>query len=266
MKLLEVVKSLPLAKRKFLVENVLGMSFNSFLTQDQKHLESLLQLQEFREKCELLSEGYPFDYLFGVSDFYNMNLKVDKTVLIPRKETEILIEVAISIIKNQSAKIALDLGTGSANIGLAIGRSFPALKVVSLDVSDVFDVARFNKHKYNVSNINFVMADLLNCFKKDSFDVIISNPPYVETAYLESSKSLKFEPRIALDGGEDGLFLSRKIIKQSFYNLKTGGFLILELGLGQIDKLISEVGEYKLVKVCKDYSGIDRILVLKKES
>ncbi len=203
--------------------------------------------------------GRPLWYCIGDTDFYGYTIKVDERVLIPRPETEILVEKALSVISTDSA--VLDLCTGSGCIAIAIKKKSGA-NVTAVDVSiDALALAKENA-RINNANINFVSSDLFSALEDKKFDVIVSNPPYIKSADIENlQKEVKdFEPRLALDGGEDGLEFYRIIAKQSYDFLNENGVLLLECGEDQAKVIAELLGVFKSVEIIKDYENIDRIV------
>jgi len=219
--------------------------------------------------------GEPLQYILGECDFMGLTLKVDPRVLIPRPETEILVDTAVQMIKGQgvasSDKInILDVGTGSGSIAVALAKNFPLSAITTIDISaDALALARENAVAHHVSSqIRFVLADMREYFGQIStenmFDVIISNPPYIPTGQLRFlPRDVQQEPWSALDGGEDGLYYLRQIIQSGQNFLKPGGLLFLELGDGQsratID-LLNTTSVFPKHGLVQDYVGTDRIV------
>lgn len=214
--------------------------------------------------------GEPMAYLLGQWDFYDMTLTVTPDVLIPRDDTMAVTELAVkkTLFLNQNPRI-LDLGTGSGCIGLAIARRVPDAKVTLGDVSQ----AALRVAKKNVADLK--LSGRVTCVPVDmkkpaapflgKFDLIVSNPPYVTTAEMEGlDVSVKdYEPRLALDGGEDGLDYYRAIARNFTSALRPGGYLALEFGLGQenaVCAILEEAG-YSILELKEDNSGIVRAVL-----
>lgn len=216
------------------------------------------------------AEGIPLQYITGKQEFMSLDFYVDSSVLIPRPETEILVEEALKYIKNVSKNgnvHILDIGTGSGCISISILHKFREASVTAVDISkDALLVAGKNAGEHGVSEkIHFIESNIFQGLNTQKFDVIVSNPPYVRTKTIQSlQREVKdYEPMYALDGGEDGLDCIRKIIHGADGYLKTGGFLALEIGHDQADEVISLIAErqkFKDIRTVKDYSGIDRIV------
>jgi release factor glutamine methyltransferase len=238
------------------------------------------------------SEGEPIQYIIGHVDFYGMKINVGRGVLIPRPETELLVEETIRELKNQftvhdSRFTVLDLCTGSGCIAIAIAKHFPDADVYGVDKSDIaIQYAIRNAIENNVRNVYFIKGDLFsiswdspesttpigvrNCrtvpiFAIHYFDCIVSNPPYIKTADIQSlQKEIKdYEPVEALDGGEDGLDFYRMIFKNAPKFLKKNGIIILEIGFdqaGDVKEIAMNAG-FKNVTFMKDYAGVKRIFI-----
>lgn len=212
------------------------------------------------------TERFPLQYIMGETCFMSLSFKVTADVLIPRKETEILVEEVLSYIGSEANKNVrvLDLCTGSGCI--AVSLAYYNDKII-LDASDICEkalkVAKTNASSNHVTDrIDFIKSNL---FEKigERYDVIVSNPPYIASEVISGLEDevKKYEPLIALDGGEDGLLYYRKIITGSVDHLKKGGVLFLETGCDQADDVSSLMKTYFTdIRVIKDYSGNDRIV------
>jgi release factor glutamine methyltransferase len=223
--------------------------------------------------------GEPLQYILGQQEFWSFDMKVAPQVLIPRPETELLVEQALSILESASfgkAPRVLELGTGSGAIAISLAREVKEIFVVATDVSkEALELARQNALHAGVERrITFVHGDLFNALQsaeeKGPFDVIVSNPPYVPRPDIESlAKEVKNEPRIALDGGEDGLDFHRRIISEAPAHLRAGGWLLLEMGQGQgarVSALIGEKVDFQRPQIHSDLSGIERVIKVQKKT
>lgn len=224
------------------------------------------QLKKLEQILLLRKQGQPLQYILGECEFMGLCFKVNKEVLIPRPETEILVETVIKLASSYqpSALSLLDIGTGSGNIAVSLARFIPNLTIIATDISDkALEVAMSNVELNNVGDkIKFVQADL---FTSGDFDFIVSNPPYVSLKDMDGLQiEVKNEPRIALDGGVDGLDFYRRIIENSRTHLKSGGFLVMEMGYNQSGEIKKMAQNFELIDIVKDYSGINRVIVLKK--
>lgn len=224
------------------------------------------QQKQFEEYKSRRQAGEPLQYILGTCNFMGLELKVNPSVLIPRPETEQLVEVALKYFKGGRA---LDLGTGSGNMAIALAKFVPQSHIVSVDVSaEALEIARANARQHGVDDrIKFIQKDLneyLTSFREDIFDLIISNPPYIPTAWLSRlPRDVQKEPAMALDGGEDGLNFCRIIIKYTPCLLSGHGCLMMEFGDGQaesIKKLIQAQMVFSSIEIIQDLTGRDRIV------
>lgn len=209
-----------------------------------------------------MKNGQPAQYAVGKSYFYGYTYMVDSRVLIPRSETEELVEKAIKQIKEHGYKRVLDLCTGSGAIGHTIYKETGA-EVVGVDISsDALTVARLNGQSLN-SKMQCIESNLFDSVE-GKFDLIISNPPYIPSGDIDGlDKKVKdFEPKVALDGGQDGLDLIRKIATQYKEYLNENGVLMFEFGIGQVEE-INKIFEKDRVEIIKDIEGIDRIAIVR---
>ncbi len=219
-------------------------------------------ISEYNNLIERVLKGEPLAYITGQKEFFSLKIKVNKNVLIPRPETEILVESAIELIKKYNLKKILEIGTGSGAIPLAIESKIPDIKIVATDVS--LNALKLAKENFKNFNIICVGCDLFKGLK-GKFDLIISNPPYIKTKDLyKLPKSVKYEPEIALNGGEDGMIFYEKIIIEGKNYLNKGGFIIFENGyisaIKKIKKLFAENDFYD-IKIKKDFSNFPRVII-----
>ncbi len=228
---------------------------------DQKRLD---EMHGRRQK------GEPLQYILGCCEFFGIKLFVDHRVLIPRPETELLVEEVLKRVdKNKSLKI-LDLGTGSGNIAVSLAKFLPRSQVTALDVSlEALKLAQDNAHFHSLRDkINFICQDMnvyLAQGQERAFDLIVSNPPYIAKGKLKDLPlDVQQEPKLALDGGENGLDFYKTIIPQAARLLKQGGSLFLEIGEDQrkdIENIFSEYHFYQNIEFLKDYCSRDRMIV-----
>jgi len=238
--------------------------------------EVRLGINESSRICRILKRrinGEPLQYILGCAEFMGLEFKVDKRVLIPRPETEVLVGAVLDRLKSESGlsgrpKI-LDLGTGSGCIAISIAYLLPEANVWAADISlSALQLAKKNAIWHKLK-IKFLRSDIFSAFKKgrDQFDLIISNPPYVSKGELRGlAREISFEPRLALEAGVDGLEYYRRIISQTSDYLKDSGFLILEMGSGQrgaIESLIKKSKNFEAIEVIKDYNNIERVIVVR---
>jgi len=212
------------------------------------------------------SAHMPVSYLTGHREFMSLDFMVNESVLIPRPETEILVETVGKLGKARDR--VLELGTGSGAIAVSLAKYNPDLHVVATDISmEALRVARKNARRHEVMDrISFLQSDLLMAFSlRETFDWVVSNPPYIsegDLAHLPAGIR-NYEPMLALDGGVDGLDVIRRIIAKAHILLKSGGKLAMEVGYEQsenIQKVANNAGRYSDCSIIEDYAGIPRVL------
>lgn len=220
--------------------------------------------REIMKATEQRAAGKPLSAIFGFVDFYGMRFTVNKKVLAPRMETEILVEEVIKASEKIKKCEILDIGTGSGAISISIAKNSPA-KVTAVDISkQALEVAMQNA-KDNGVKVDFIESDLFQGLKKSKkFDIIVSNPPYIPTEEIETldEEVKKYDPKLALDGGKDGLDFYRKIIMDAGQHLKKDGLIFFEIGKGQFSsvKKILEKNGFVDIQGLKDYNKIYRVV------
>jgi release factor glutamine methyltransferase len=230
------------------------------------HVEELVsssQLAAYENLMAQRTQGTPIAYLIGIREFWSLQLKVNQHTLIPRHETELLVELALEKIPNQPNVRILELGTGSGAIALAIAKERPHWHVVASDVSaEALIVAQENAQRYKITNISFYHSDWFEQIPQQQYHAIISNPPYIAESdphLLEGD--LRFEPRNALASSQEGLADLQWIIKNGYNYLLPQGLLLLEHGYDQklnVRAILKEL-TYENVQCWKDLSGHDRV-------
>ncbi len=234
-----------------------------------KHETTISQknLDAFRAFVERRAKREPLQYILGGTEFWGLKLKVTPDVLIPRPETETLVEEALKVAQGVESPQILDIGTGSGAIAITLAKNLPTAKMIATDISpEALDVARENAAAHGVSDrIEFILSDIApwKTFEAQAktFDLIVSNPPYIAVQDIEALQpevSLH-EPRLALDGGKAGFELPEKILKEAGPFLKPGGVLLMEIGEGQAETLRPLITEAR-----RDLQGVERFVVLKK--
>ncbi len=226
----------------------------------------------FSRWIERRSLGEPVAYILGEKEFWSLRFEVGREVLIPRPETECLIEEVLRFYRPPGKDLrVVDIGTGSGAIGVVLARELPAARVAATDISPgALAVARRNASAHGVSaRMDFVQGDLFASFSGD-FDIVCSNPPYIrEEEYdLLPEGIRKFEPPEALMAGPDGVAFHRTIIREGAHRLRAGGRVFLEIGEGQreaVEALFEETGDYDDISFRKDYGGIDRVVSARKQ-
>lgn len=253
------------AETDWLIANCLGKNrseiklLNTVSKEEYKKIKNALAKREKR---------MPISKIFNVAAFYGRDFYVDKNVLSPRQETEQVVEEAIKEANKIFEKPrVLDLMTGSGAIAVTFALETSAT-VFASDVSKLaLEVAKKNAKHYG-AKVKFIESDIFKGLKKEKFDVIISNPPYIKSAEIETldDEVKKFDPILALDGGEDGLYFYREIAAQAPLHLKESGVLVLEIGFDQgesVKKLLQK--NFKNIRIKKDYGGNDRIIIATKK-
>ena len=221
-----------------------------------EHIESFYQLLEQRQ------HGQPIAYLVGHKEFWSLSLKVSPDVLIPRPDTETLVEQALVLLKGCEQPDILDLGTGSGAIALALAKEIPSARVMAIDTeAAALDVARENVISCELNNVQLMQSDWFKQLGSSRFDLITSNPPYIETDDPHLSQGdLRFEPNIALVSEGDGLADLRTITQQAIKYLKPGGHLIVEHGFNQSAQVaqLFRMAGFNNIKQYKDLNNLPR--------
>ncbi len=228
--------------------------------------------EQFLQAVERVKTGEPVQYVVGGCEFMSMWFEVSSATLIPRCDTEILVEKVIELCKDETALNIFEIGSGSGCIAISLAKFLPDAKVISADIStDALEVAKKNAERLGVSDrVSFVEWDIKKGFPEfmGNSDVIVSNPPYIpKSDILELDKKVKdFEPLTALDGGEDGLDFYR-LISSKDAPLKDNGLIAFEVGIGQADDVAGLLGErFTDIEITKDLSGIDRVVTAIKQA
>jgi len=247
------------------------------------HLQDPIEEREKKALEELIKRrvsGEPLQYILGHQEFWSVDLRVDPSVLIPRADTEILVEQALRVLSKISLErlpSVLEVGTGSGAIAIALAREVAPIFLLATDISrEALLIARQNAQESGVSEkIQFIQGDLFGAFRlvegKEPFDLILSNPPYIVRSEIERlAREVKnFEPALALDGGEDGFDFHRAIISQSPKYLRRGGWLLLEVGQGQtrgVSEMMEKMKIFYPSEGIQDLSGIERVVKAQKKN
>lgn len=249
-----------------LLEWVLGKTRVELYLEAEKKISDSAQ-EQFSALLEKRAAHYPLQYLLGTAEFRTISLEVGEGCLIPRPETELLVEDVFVRMERKNEKLhVLDIGTGSGNIAISLAKERPEWTIVGTDISpEALRYARKNAKTNGVSaRISFEEYDLFSPASK--FDAVVSNPPYLSSRdFLNLQKEVTFEPRAALDGGEDGFKFYRRIIPSAEKFLKKGGMIFFEMGIGQAEAVSAELkaNGFGEIEILKDYNGIERVISAK---
>lgn len=256
----------PKLKARLLMQYVLNKSRQYVIVNDREELDNIKEKQ-YLEEIKILKKGVPIEHITHQKEFMKLSFFVDKNVLIPRQDTEILVEEVINIAKKNNAKKILDLCTGSGAIAVSLAKYLPQAEITAIDISnEALKIAKKNTISNNVENqITFISSDMFTNLNEEKFDIIVSNPPYIKTNVIKNLDiQVQNEPYIALDGGKDGLDFYKKIINESYQYLKYNGYLCLEIGFDQkidVIELIENTESFTGTYSKKDLFDNDRIIV-----
>ena len=287
-------------KLKILIEYVFKISKEKLILKYKDEINDK-KVEEFRKLLKKLENGIPIQYIINNQEFMGLNFYVDENVLIPQPDTEILVEEVIKycnelrnnesedketnkdykeniekepIINKEDKNInkktikILDLCTGSGIIGILIYKYLENVEIYASDISQkALNIAEKNTNLNN-AKINFINSDMFENIHIKDFDIIVSNPPYIESKVIESlSKEVQNEPKLALDGGEDGLKFYRCILENAKDYLRKNGAIFLEIGYDQkekIEEILKSYKIYKETKCIKDFGGNNRVIIIKR--
>ncbi len=243
---------------------ILGHVLNKpreYLIAHPEHVLSDLEQHTFDKLLTLRTKGMPVAYILGSRPFYDRTFILTPHVLIPRPETEHIVEAALEWAKGRKPLRIIDVGTGSGAIAVTVAAHLPNTQVIAADVSlAALLVARENGA--DLTNIRYVQADLLLPFR-GPLDVICANLPYIATGDINMLEVAKFEPHVALDGGFDGLRLIRRLLEQAPGRLATPGLILMEIAVDQKEEVIAlskAAFSHASVSIIKDYAGLDRVV------
>ena len=287
-------------KLKILIEYVFKISKEKLILKYKDEINDK-KVEEFRKLLKKLENGIPIQYIINNQEFMGLNFYVDENVLIPQPDTEILVEEVIKycnelrnnesedketnkdykeniekepIINKEDKNInkktikILDLCTGSGIIGISIYKYLENVEIYASDISQkALNIAEKNTNLNN-AKINFINSDMFENIHIKDFDIIVSNPPYIESKVIQSlSKEVQNEPKLALDGGEDGLKFYRCILENAKDYLRKNGAIFLEIGYDQkekIEEILKSYKIYKETKCIKDFGGNNRVIIIKR--
>ncbi len=259
---------------QLILSHILKVERLYLVTHNNKELDEEV-IKQYNQLISLRVQGIPVQHILGKQEFMSLPFKVTKDVLIPRADTEILVEKMIEKYAHYSRDrqlIGMDIGTGSGCIAISLAQYIHTIHLYALDISHkALEIAKENATLNGVEDsITFIQHDILEGIPQTEgnvlLDFIVSNPPYIPTEMINTLQTevKNYEPYRALDGGDDGLIFYRIIIKQAKQHLKNGGLLALEVGHDQsidVKKLIEQTGQYEKIETIKDLAGIDRVIM-----
>lgn len=262
----------PLIETRIILAEILKVDKSYVYTYGDREVSHHVQ-EKFIQLVEKRATGFPIAYILNEKEFMGLDFYIEEGVLIPRPDTEILVEYVIDYINRYHSREVikvLDIGIGSGAISLSVAKNCPNTNVFGIDIGDIpIKVSNINKKRLEILNASFYQGDLFNAIKeeklKGQFQIIISNPPYIPKADISKLQIdvVNFEPILALDGGIDGLDFYRRITLESREYLVSGGLLIYEIGFDQAEEIkeILEKEGFKNILVLKDLQGHDRVVL-----
>tara|TARA_B100001939_G_scaffold317983_1_gene305056 strand:+ start:442 stop:1281 length:840 start_codon:yes stop_codon:yes gene_type:complete len=263
----EILKESHISSYQIDCEILMSQTFNISREEVLLNLEKELKNEEKEKYFNLINRrkrNEPIAYITNNKSFWRDNFITNKNVLIPRPDSEHLVEQSLKLIKKFQAKKILDVGVGSGCLSISILKERPNCKFDAIDISkNALKLARINANLHHLADrIKFYKRDVDN-FYNGKYDLIISNPPYIKKHKVKYFGTISYEPKIALDGGLDGLEIIKKIISKSKFLLKTNGKLILEIGYDQKYKVVDLLKEknFYINKIIKDYGKKHRCIV-----
>jgi release factor glutamine methyltransferase len=254
---------------ELLFSDILGCSRQELYAQKGRPLGSAAGVIATVLKRRLSAE--PLQYILGRTEFMGLEFKLTPDVFIPRPETELLVEKVVRLrskVKGQGSRVdILEIGTGSGCIAVSLAKLLDNAKITATDISlEALKVAQENAKLHQVgSKITFLQSNVFTYdLRLTTYDLVVSNPPYIRSRDIDSLQpEIQYEPRIALDGGEDGLDFYRALAKYARQGLKKGGHLVIEIGFNQCPAVCSILvtSHWRVEEIVKDYNGIERIIV-----
>lgn len=254
----------PKLKARLLLQYILKKPRQYLIVYDNQEVDKKAQWEYF-VNIEKLTKGVPLQHITHTQEFMKMDFYVDENVLIPRPDTEVLVEEVIKIAQKIDSPKILDLCTGSGAIAISLKKYISNAQVYAVDISKkALEIAKKNANRLE-SNVKFIESNLFDKVRKEKFDIIVSNPPYIKKTDINYlSQEVQKEPQIALDGGYDGLDFYRKISYQAIDYLKFGSYLCFEIGFDQkedVMDIINKVEHYTGTYCKKDLCGNDRVII-----
>lgn len=256
----------PKMKARLIMQFVLQKDRQYIVVHDGEELTQR-QEEKYKQAIDQLKQGIPLEHLTHQREFMKLTFFVDENVLIPRQDTEKLVEVVIELAKTKNKVKILDLCTGSGAIGISLAKYLPNSEITASDIShEAIQIAKKNAIHNEVENqITFIESNLWENIPKEKYDIIVSNPPYIKREVIQKlEKQVRKEPIIALDGGWDGLTFYRRIIHEAKEYLKFQGYLCLEIGYDQkeeVTELFQSQKNYGTPVCYQDYGGNNRVII-----
>lgn len=256
----------PKNKARMLLQATLKKSKEYLMIYDKEEVNNI-QRDKYIKNVKRLILGEPLQYITGKQEFMKLNFLVTKDVLIPRADTEILVEKVIEIAEKIANPTILDLCTGSGAIAVSLAKYVKNVHICATDISPkAIEIAKTNAELNGVkNNIEFIESNLFDKLKGKKFDIIVSNPPYIEADTIKTlSKDVQNEPKLALDGGKDGLDFYRRISEDGHKFLNRQGYLCLEIGYNQknaVKQILEKKKRYVNIHCIKDLCENDRVII-----
>ena len=253
-------------KAKILLAFLMNTSKEYLILNKEQILNNNI-IKKYQQGIYKIKYGMPLQYITHTQEFMGLSFYVDKNVLIPRFDTESLVIEILELIKNQENLNILDMCTGSGAIAISLAKKIKGCHIYAADISvKALNVAKIN-NQLNATNVEFIKSNMFKNISRKDFDIIVSNPPYIETTNIQYlNQDVQQEPKIALDGGEDGLKFYRILAKQAYQYLKPNGLLVMEIGYNQkqsVTKILKSTEKYQEINCKKDFDGNDRIILCK---
>ena len=247
---------------ELLLMRVLGCGLASLLTHPERAL-SPAESAQYESFVTRRLGAEPVQYILGEQEFFGLNFRVTPDVLIPRPETEHLVEALLELVGRDAAAHIVDAGTGSGVIAVALAHALPRSQVTAVDLSQpALAIARQNAERHGVSaRIRFLHSDLLAALEGESFDAVVSNPPYIAENEVLEPQVRDYEPHSALYAGPTGLEVYERLVPEAHGVLKPGGWLLMEIGHGQRGALLHLLKDWKNVRFADDLQGTPRVAI-----
>jgi release factor glutamine methyltransferase len=257
----------PRRDAELLLEHLLGCDRTALLTHPERILAEA-ESEQFDRLVERRLAAEPMQYLIGEQEFFGLRFEVSPAVLIPRPETEHLVEAVLQRFAREEEVRIVDVGTGSGAIAVALAHALPRARVTAVDLFPAaLEVAHRNAERHGViDRLTLLPSDLLAAVDSRGFDAVVSNPPYIATTEVLEPQVANYEPRSALYAGRTGLEIYERLIPQAAGSLKPGGWLMLEIGYGQSSAVRNLMHGWAGVTLVNDLQGIPRVVLGQKQS